>query len=305
MSSSSNLNSDKTLQNPKVAEPKTDELPKSSNAESREVKDASSDFNVPSSTAVSSDSNVPLSVVSKEEAEGKSHEEVDNPLIAQFLMQNSLDETTNYRAEIKPKAPSNRISSQKIKNLSTGKEKQKVNASLPRKIEEKPDKNYKLQYSKSMDVRKQTKNDDKRNENITVQRYGFLRSKTSVDIKVKSISRNPDGMPYVSPLQRYELMLLLMEDILKKGLSGREKQCVSSKKLCENLVHFTFSMTSGKRHTLEDNDMYFDSRNGILVEVSQQEKKARRKRGLEKVQNLPGKLDHVSVVAYNVGNFML
>lgn len=54
---------------------------------------------------------------------------------------------------------------------------------------------------------------------------------------------------------------------------------------------------------MEDQDLYYDNRNGVLVEVSALEKRVRRKKGLEKVQNLPGKLDHVTVVAYNVGNY--
>lgn len=134
--------------------------------------------------------------------------------------------------------------------------------------------------------------------------HTFLRSKTTLDMRnPKQILRNPDGVPFVTPLQRYELTLLLMEDVLKRGISGKEAQCVTAKRLCENLVNFTFSITAAKRRTLEDGDLYFDNRNGVLVEVSAQEKKARRKRGLERVQNLPGKLDHVSVVACNVGNF--
>lgn len=132
----------------------------------------------------------------------------------------------------------------------------------------------------------------------------FLRSKTTLDMRTsKQIVRNSDGVPFVTPVQRYELTLLLMEDVLKRGISGRETRCVTAKKLCENLVNFTFSITAAKRRTLEDRDLYFDNRNGVMVEVSAQEKKARRKRGLEKVQNLPGKLDHVSIVACNVGNF--
>lgn len=84
---------------------------------------------------------------------------------------------------------------------------------------------------------------------------------------------------------------------------GKDSPCTSARKLCENLISFTISITSAKRHTLEDQDLYFDNKNGVLVEVSSQEKKLRRKKGLERVQNLPGKLDHVTVAAYNVGNF--
>ncbi|XP_031331549.1 PP2C-like domain-containing protein CG9801 isoform X2 [Photinus pyralis] len=133
----------------------------------------------------------------------------------------------------------------------------------------------------------------------------FARSKTSLDMRAgaKIILRNEDGVPFVSPVQRYEISLLLMEDILKRGISGQDLQCTTAKKACENLVSFAFSISSAKRHTLEDADLYFDNVNGVMVEVSQQEKKLRRRKGLERVQNLPGKLDHVSIVAYNVGNY--
>lgn len=140
------------------------------------------------------------------------------------------------------------------------------------------------------------------------QPFRLMKAKTSLELRsytqtVKNhILRNEDGLPFVSPIQRYELQLLLMEDILKNGISGRDKPTVTAKKLCENLVSFTLSITAAKRRTLEDPDLYFDNRNGVSVEVSNQEKKLRRKRTLDKVQSLPGKLDHVTVVAYNVGN---
>lgn len=134
-------------------------------------------------------------------------------------------------------------------------------------------------------------------------KYNFLRSKTTLELKpTRIIPRNEEGLPYVSPIQKYELQLLLMEDILKRGISGRERQCTTSRTLCENLLRYTVSITAAKRHTLEDMDLYYDNRNDVLVEISQREKKIRRKRCLEKVQNLPGKLDHVTVVACNVGN---
>lgn len=134
-------------------------------------------------------------------------------------------------------------------------------------------------------------------------KYNFLRSKTAIDMKpIRSVPRNDEGLPYVTPIQKYEITLLLIEDILKRGISGRESQCTTARKLCENLLRYTISITAAKRHTLEDADLYYDNRNDVLVEVSQKEKKMRRKKCLEKIQNLPGKLDHVSVVACNVGN---
>lgn len=138
------------------------------------------------------------------------------------------------------------------------------------------------------------------------QTHKLLRSKTMLEGAkppiVEHIVRNEDGIPYVTPVQRYELQLLLIEDVLRNGISGKDEPCKTARKLCENLVNFTVSITSAKRHTLEDSDLYFDNRDGVSVEVTQQEKKIRRKRALEKVQSLPGKLDHVTVVAWNVGN---
>nr|XP_015836523.1 PREDICTED: PP2C-like domain-containing protein CG9801 isoform X4 [Tribolium castaneum] len=155
--------------------------------------------------------------------------------------------------------------------------------------------------NKTSSLRKQISSQNKEGQK-------FSRSKTTIEVRPGGgvrhhVARNEEGIPYVTPLQRYELQLLLIEDVLRHGISGRDDPCTTARKLCESLVSFTFSITSAKRHTLEDQDLYFDNQNGVLVEVSQQEKKIRRKKGLEKVQNLPGKLDHVTVVAWNVGNF--
>lgn len=197
----------------------------------------------------------------------KNSSDVENPLVAEFLKQNALDGNK--------KVVENRASS--LRKQSAARHMQPTQASLNRSVAPPQQQSQKA--------------------------YTFLRSKTTLDMRnPKQILRNTDGIPFVTPLQRYELTLLLMEDILKRGISGKESQCVTAKKLCENLVNFTFSITAAKRRTLEDGDLYFDNRNGVLVEVSAQEKKVRRKRGLERVQNLPGKLDHVSVVACNIGN---
>ncbi|GJQ85952.1 hypothetical protein Trydic_g21800 [Trypoxylus dichotomus] len=206
---------------------------------------------------------------------------LSNPLVAQFLRENSLDEGGSF-------------------------EKCKRSVSS----EPKPVKVYSSQFScpSSLTVQQQSLNGKTLSDRSVVepptgQKYNFLRSKTSLDLRAKPIQRNEDGIPYVSPIQRYELTLLLIEDILKNGISGRESECVTAKKLCENLMRFTFSITAAKRRTLEDNDLYYDNQNGLLIEVSAHEKKIRRKKGLEKVQNLPGKLDHVTVVAFNVGDY--
>lgn len=202
-------------------------------------------------------------------------EELNNPLVAQFMRENSLEEKEKISGK-----PSSQMGHSKAATPKT----------LPN------------QSSSRMHVHKTA------TRNIPIKRTqesNLLRSKTALDMRTsaKTILRNEDGIPFVTPLQRYEISLLLMEDILKRGISGHDLQCTTAKQVCENLVNFTFSISSAKRHTLEDNDLYFNNENGVLVEVSQQEKKIRRRRGLERVQSLPGKLDHVSIVAFNVGNY--
>ncbi|XP_045466029.1 PP2C-like domain-containing protein CG9801 isoform X2 [Harmonia axyridis] len=205
-----------------------------------------------------------------EKINGSSKEHEDNPLIAHFMKQNSIDET-----DMKKKT---------VQDLAVGK---------ASNTEKKPS-------SSGVSMRKPLSN-----QRTQQQNYNFLRSKTTLDFhstSKKPILRNVEGIPYVSPVQRYELQLLLMEDVLKHGISGQESPCTTSKRLCENLVDFTISITAAKRRTLEDMDLYFDNRDGVLVEISPMEKKHRRKKGLEKVLNLPGKLDHVTVVACNIAH---
>ena len=221
-----------------------------------------------------------------------------NPLIAQFMRENSLDDKSLEKCTPSPKCNSEECSGElKSAKKETG-----------QKLVHNPITAQNLQHSpnKSLSMDKNTNfheyPDKKPLDSIGAQSYKFFRSKTSLDLRAKFICRNEEGIPFVTPIQRYELTLLLMEDILRHGISGRDLQCVTAKNLCENLMSFTRSITAGKRHTLEDNEFYYDNRNGVMVEVSSQEKKIRRKRGLERVQNLPGKLDHVTVVGYNVGN---
>ncbi|CAH1132294.1 unnamed protein product [Ceutorhynchus assimilis] len=207
--------------------------------------------------------------------------ELNDPLKAHFLRENSLEEPKPVKKI--PPVIENKASSLR-KQAST-----QLRQETTRKITP-PSKSI----PKTLD------------SNRSMGGYKFLKSKTSLDLRSThnqvQILRNDDGIPYVTPIQRYELQLLLMEDILRNGISGRDLPITTAKKLCESLVSFTLSITSAKRRTLEDQDMYFDHRNGVLVEVTNQEKKMRRKKGLERVQTLPGKLDHVTVVAYNVGN---
>ncbi|CAH0549497.1 unnamed protein product [Brassicogethes aeneus] len=238
------------------------------------------------SVAASSNATLPL----------ETHFDANNPLIAQFVQDNAVDDgKTNSLDAKKPVVLDNKAYSLRRQQSSQVKEQSATLGSQGR-----------VSGGGRGEVSKKTATERGKSEGMGGA-YKFLRSKTSVDFRSqpspKHILRSCDGVPLVTPIQRYELQLLLIEDVLRNGISGKDAPCTSAKKLCENLVSFTLSITSAKRHTLEDPDLYFDNRNGVMVEVSGQEKKIRRKRGLERVQNLPGKLDHVTVVAYNVGNY--
>ncbi|XP_074040275.1 PP2C-like domain-containing protein CG9801 isoform X2 [Leptinotarsa decemlineata] len=216
----------------------------------------------------------------------------DNPLVAAFIRENSVEDS--------PKINKNNKKPTVVENKASSLRRQ-ASSQLRQETVQSSHKSVAQPSSKTLQSMEDT--------NRSVKKTGgnkFSRSKTTIDIRAstsKQILRNEDGVPYITPVQRYELQLLLIEDILKNGISGKDSPCNLAKRLCEILISYTVSITSAKRHSLEDQDLYFDHKNGVLVEVSSHEKKIRRKKGLEKVQNLPGKLDHVTVVAYNVGHF--
>lgn len=65
----------------------------------------------------------------------------------------------------------------------------------------------------------------------------------------------------------------------------------------------SFRLTSAKRKILEDVELYYSEENGTQVELSKADQRLRRKNACEKLVLVPGKLDHASVVAYNVGRY--
>ncbi|KAJ8950782.1 hypothetical protein NQ318_011275 [Aromia moschata] len=198
-----------------------------------------------------------------------------NPLVQQFIRENSLEETPKVEKGVKkPSVAENKASS--LRRQASSQQRQESSQSSHKPVKQKTSTS-----SKTL----QTVEDKSSSSKKQDVGYKFLRSKTSVDMRsssVKQILRNEDGIPYITPIQRYELQLLLIEDILKHGISGRDSPCASARKLCETLLNFTMSITSAKRHTLEDQDLYFDNRNGVLVEISGQEKKDKAKEGTGK-----------------------
>ena len=141
------------------------------------------------------------------------------------------------------------------------------------------------------------------------QRHANFRPRTSsAGHSSKSHTRSPsvnsEGLPTVQAYQRHELTLLRMEDLLKLGVSGQGPPIQDAQELCDLLLDFATRITAAKRHILEDPDLYCTvSESNALQELSKVEQRARRRKVCDKLAMVPGKLDHATVVAYQVGAF--
>lgn len=67
---------------------------------------------------------------------------------------------------------------------------------------------------------------------------------------------------------------------------------------------FKVRITAAKRRILEDPDLYYaQQKDGHMIQLSKLEQRNRRKKMLDKISMVPGKLDHATVVAYTVGQY--
>uniref|UniRef100_A0A915L2X1 PPM-type phosphatase domain-containing protein n=1 Tax=Romanomermis culicivorax TaxID=13658 RepID=A0A915L2X1_ROMCU len=134
-----------------------------------------------------------------------------------------------------------------------------------------------------------------RSESIALPPNGMFFSPTD---------NQPKGLPVVEAYQRHELMLLRLEDMLRNGITLGDPAVTSAQQLCETLINFVIQLTTAKRKTLEDPDLYkneshlFDHHSSAAVVRAEQKK--RRQMVRQKISEMPGKLDHASVVAYRV-----
>lgn len=102
-------------------------------------------------------------------------------------------------------------------------------------------------------------------------------------------------LPEVEAHQRHALTLLRMQDLLQQGLYQGDGACSSAEDLCERMVDFATKLTAAKRRILEDPELYAaDAAPG-------EEARKRRHRAGPRLAMVPGKLDHASLVAYQVG----
>ncbi|VDN54124.1 unnamed protein product [Dracunculus medinensis] len=117
------------------------------------------------------------------------------------------------------------------------------------------------------------------------------------------------SLPCVDAEQRHELMLMRMGDIISNGIlppSSRSRlpsinhvtntAIVSTSQLCHNLIQFAMQLSMAKRRTLEDPELYRSEKH-----LSRSEQRNRRKMVRYKLSEMPGKLDHATVVAFKVG----
>lgn len=150
----------------------------------------------------------------------------------------------------------------------------------------------------------------------------YMRSHTVIEPRVSGTTRHQQqqpqrcnyprsaaGLPLVTGPQRHTLTLLRIEDLLSYGINGQLCPCPSSRKLCHLLVDFVRMITSARRKTLEQRELFYKvvtGSDGVKreVEMNRLQHRSARKRVVDTnaFSALPGKLDHASVVAYTVGS---
>merc|ERR1719474_728794 len=119
-----------------------------------------------------------------------------------------------------------------------------------------------------------------------------------------------DILPTVEAFQRHELTLARIEDILNEGSGSSSLQnglnnhnigrVTSSSELCQRMLDFCQRLTTAKRKILEDPELYPNT--NVSNSQDQMDQKMRRRRVCEKLAVVPGKLDHATIVAYQVGD---
>jgi hypothetical protein len=112
-----------------------------------------------------------------------------------------------------------------------------------------------------------------------------------------SCSRSKDGRPIMTPCERHQYAVKEMERIVLEFELFTESAC-SAQELTGALVQHVLKLTNTKRKVLENPELY---RRRRRLEPAERER-----RDAEIVAQLakcPGKLDHATVVAYEVGDY--
>ncbi|XP_017480416.1 PREDICTED: PP2C-like domain-containing protein CG9801 [Rhagoletis zephyria] len=122
------------------------------------------------------------------------------------------------------------------------------------------------------------------------------------------IPKSASGLPLVTGPQRHALTLYRLEDLLSYGINGTFSPCTSARRLCHLLIDFVRMITSARRKTLEQRELFYKLATGPdgikrEVQLNRMQHRGARKRVVDSsaFSSLPGKLDHATVVAYTVG----
>lgn len=104
-----------------------------------------------------------------------------------------------------------------------------------------------------------------------------------------------DGKPEMRPFERHLYSAKEMERIIHEFELNTEMPC-SAQELCGALLQHVLKLTDPKRKILENPDLYGKK-------LRSKERKRRDSEIVSKMSKAPGKLDHASIVAYEVGNY--
>ncbi|XP_017141055.1 PP2C-like domain-containing protein CG9801 [Drosophila miranda] len=146
-----------------------------------------------------------------------------------------------------------------------------------------------------------------RSQTLIEPRQG-LGPPASVTTTPQRIPKSISGLPLVTGPQRHALTLYRLEDLLSYGINGTFSPCASARRLCHLLIDFVRMITSARRKTLEQRELFYKLSTGPdgakrEVQLNRMQHRAARKRVVDSSAfvALPGKLDHATVLAYTVG----
>ena len=104
-----------------------------------------------------------------------------------------------------------------------------------------------------------------------------------------------DGKPEMTPRERHQYAVKEMERIIHEFELFAECPC-SAQELCGALLQHVLKLTDPKRKVLENPDLFGKK-------LKSKDRKRRDSEIVSKLSTSPGKLDHASIVGYEVGHY--
>ncbi len=104
-----------------------------------------------------------------------------------------------------------------------------------------------------------------------------------------------DGKPEMVPHERHQYAVKEMERVIHEFELFTEMP-ISAQELCGALLQHVLALTDTKRKVLENPDLYGKK-------LRAKDRKRRDSEIVSKMSRAPGKLDHATIIAYEVGNY--